>query len=147
MFRAPIDIDVLGEEIKMKRKGVATRSCVFEVRGEEWVWRYGKKSEGARLNGHTLLVLERQRMGEEGRERLAQLVRDEREDEIQGATKWGAGRGGRLDLGVDGEDERVVLVIVVTCLEMLKKEVDRRRFVHPLPVTPVFSGREEMRVN
>jgi hypothetical protein len=30
--------------------------------------------------------------------------------------------------------------VVMSCLVMLKKEIDRRRNVHPVPFTPAFSG-------
>jgi hypothetical protein len=54
------------EVVKMRRKALMTRACVFEYGGWEWEWRYGRSEEGAKMNGHTLLVCERSRAGEKG---------------------------------------------------------------------------------
>jgi hypothetical protein len=127
------------EEVKLKRKALMTRSCVFEYRGDEFEWRYGRQDEGARMNGHTLLVLEKKQLGGGVKERVAQLVRDEEVDREMGIKKTEAGRGGRLDfVGTYGGREEVLAVM--SCLIMLKKEIDRRRNVHPVPFTPAFSG-------
>jgi hypothetical protein len=67
------------EEAKMKRKALMTRSCVFEYTSEEFEWRYGRQDEGANMNGHTLLVLEK-KLGGGVKEKVAQLVRDEEVD-------------------------------------------------------------------
>ena len=85
-FRAPIRIDVLGENVILKRRAIMTRACVFECRGEEREWRYGKKEEGAKMNGHTLLILEKTKMDGK-REKVAHLLRDAKEDEMQGSRK------------------------------------------------------------
>lgn len=97
-----------------------------------------------------LLVLEKvfKEVDAKGREkevrrvRVAQLIRNE-ETRTPGSRGASAGNGGRLECclervvggvvgeGVDGEGEKEVLVdevtVVVTCLVMLKKEVDRLR--------------------
>jgi len=127
------------EEVKLKRKALMTRSCVFEHRGEEFEWRYGKQDEGARMNGHTFLVPEKRRLGGGMKERVAQLVRDEEVDREMRIKKTEAERGGRLDfVGACGGREEVL--VVMSCLIMLNKEIDRRRNAHPVPITPAFSG-------
>jgi hypothetical protein len=52
---------------------------VFEYTSEEFEWRYGRQDEGANMNGHTLLVLEK-KLGGGVKEKVAQLVRDEEVD-------------------------------------------------------------------
>jgi hypothetical protein len=126
------------EEANMKRKALMTRSCVFEFRGEEYEWRYGRVEEGAKMNGHTLLVCEKRRQNW-AKERVAQLVRDENVDWEMGIKKTEAGRGGRLDF-VRGNGGEAEVLVVMSCLVMLKKEIDRRRNAHPVPITPAFSS-------
>jgi hypothetical protein len=135
-----IVIQLLGngmEEAKMKRKALMTRSCVFDFRSEEYEWRYGRSEEGAKMNGHTLLVCEKRDGGV--KQRVAQLTRDENVDREMGIKKTEAGRGGRLDFMGKEDGEREVLV-VMSCLVMLKKEIDRRRNAHPVPITRAFSS-------
>ena len=128
------------EVVRMRRKALMTRACVFEYDGWEWEWRYGRSEEGAKMNGHTLLVCERTRAGE--KEKVALLVRDHDMDEKGDTSKLGAGRGGRLDLKIVEEErtEELEILLVMSCLVMLKKEIDRRRNAHPVPITPTFSG-------
>jgi hypothetical protein len=127
------------EEVKLKRKALMTRSCVFEYRGEEFEWRYGRQDEGARMNGHTLLVLGKKQSGGGMKEKVAQLVRDDEVDREMEIKKTEAGRGGRLDfVGTYGGREEVL--VVMSCLVMLKKEIDRRRNAHPVPISQAFSG-------
>jgi hypothetical protein len=53
------------------------------------------------MNGHTFLVCEKRGGG--GKERVAQLVRDDEVDREMGIKKTEAARGGRLDfVGVEG---------------------------------------------
>ena len=128
------------EVVKMRRKALMTRACVFEYGGWEWGWRYGRSEEGAKMNGHTLLVCERTRAGE--KVKIAQLVRDQEMDEKGGTGKAVAGRGGRLDIKIleEKDREQMEVLVVMSCLVMLKKEIDRRRNTHPVPITPAFSG-------
>jgi hypothetical protein len=126
-----IEVEVLGGEhmevVKIKRRAIMTRACVFTFGGCDWEWRYGRKAEGAKHNGHTLLVLGRSRGGI--METAARLVRDE-EAAVMGDTKSTyAGRGGKLELGRDvvGGGEEMESVVVMSALIMLKKEVDRKR--------------------
>ena len=89
------------------------------------------------MNGHTLLVCEKRDGGV--KEMVAQLARDENVDREMGIKKTEAGRGGRLEFMGKEDGVREVL-IVMSCLVMLKKEIDRRRNAHPVPITPVFSS-------
>ena len=125
------------EEVKMKRKALMTRSCVFDFKGEEYEWRYGRSEEGAKMNGHTLLVCEKRDGGV--KERAAQLTREENVDREMGLKKMEVGRGGRLDF-IGKEDREREVLVVMGCLVMLKKEIDRRRNAHPVPITPAFSS-------
>jgi hypothetical protein len=138
-----IEIHLLGKEetetVKIKRRALMTRACVFVYRGWEWEWRYGRSDEGAKMNGHTLLVLERIREGGGEKEVVARLVRDQAADEKGGTKPTDAGRGGKLELSVD-EGQKVEVLVIMSCLVMLKKEIDRRRNAHPVPITPAFSG-------
>jgi hypothetical protein len=58
-----------------------------------------------------------------------------------GTSKAGAERGGRLDIKITEENGRGELgvLIVMSCLVMLKKEIDRRNNNH-VPITHIFSG-------
>ncbi|RFU27669.1 hypothetical protein B7463_g8674, partial [Scytalidium lignicola] len=119
------------DKVKMKRKALMTRACVFEYGGDEWAWRYGKRNEGAKMNGHTLLVLEKNKISESVR--VAQLVRDKETDAQGDTTKYRAGRGGRLDISRELNGTMEVL-IVTSCLIMLKKEIDRRGNARGVPI-------------
>ena len=128
-----IDINLLGadgtETVKIKRVGLATRACVFEYGGWEWKWRYGYRKEGAKASGHTLLVLQRKKQGsgeEEVDQVVAKLLRDHAADEEGGTKATDAGRGGRLELGLVDEERTVDVLVIMSCLVMLKKEIDRR---------------------
>ena len=140
-----IDIYLLGtdgtETVKIKRKTVGTRECVFDYGGWEWKWRYGHRKEGAKTNGHTLLVLQRKR--KEGREKevVAKLVRDHDADKEGGTKATDAGRGGRLELGFADEERKVDVLVIMSCLVMLKKEIDRRRFARGVPIVTGWSAK------
>lgn len=116
-----------------------TRACVFVYRGWEWEWRYGRSDEGAKMNGHTLLVLERIKEGGGEKAVVAKLVRDHGADEKGGTKPTDAGRGGKLELSIADERQKVEILAIMSCLVMLK-EIDRRRNAHPVPITPAFSG-------
>lgn len=126
-----IDIHLLGaegtENVKIKRKGMGTRACVFDYGGWEWKWRYGHHKEGYKHVEHTLLVLQRKQKGGGEKEVMAKLVRDHEADKDGGTKATDAGRGGRLELGFAEEDPKVEVLVIMSCLVMLKKEIDRRR--------------------
>ncbi|PTB67360.1 hypothetical protein BBK36DRAFT_1116360 [Trichoderma citrinoviride] len=140
------------EEIQVVNKGLATRAQVFRTQHlGTFEWRYagrGERKKAAAAGGgggggadDSLLVLDRIVMvasegglgqQEERRVPVARFVRNE-EVRTRGTKATTAGNGGRLmvDLreweGVKGEMERVEVLVVASCLVMLKKEVDRRR--------------------
>ena len=117
-----------------------TRATGFESRKwGKFEWRYGRSGERrvvADGNGiaeiNNLLVLEKvvsvgQR--DEERVRVAQLIRSE-ETRTPGTKSRDAGNGGRLEIcSRDEEGSELVdeVTVVVTCLVMLKKEIDRLR--------------------
>jgi hypothetical protein len=139
-----IEIHLLGKEgsetVKIKRRALMTRACIFVYRGWEWEWRYGRSDEGAKMNGHTLLVLERIKEGGGEKAAVAKLVRNHGADEEGGTKPTDAGRGGKLELSIADEGQKVEILVIMSCLVMLKKEIDRRRNAHPVPITPAFSG-------
>jgi len=139
-----IELYLLGndgrETVKIKRRSLTTRACIFEYGGWEWKWRYGRKDEGAKRNGHTILVLERIREGGGELEVVARLVRDHDADEKGGTKPTDAGRGGRLELGTADKGQKVEALVIMSCLVMLKKEIDRRRTASGIPITAVFDG-------
>jgi len=135
-----------GEEtFEIKSSGMWTRSCRFEWRGETWEWRYaGRKekrveAEAEEMDVNNLLVLERwvegsgEGEGKENRRRVARLIRGE-DTRTPGTKRSDWGNGGRLEMRLEEEgcEERrgineVEVVVVVTALVILKKEVDRLR--------------------
>ena len=117
-----------------------TRACVFNYNGWEWEWRYGRSDEGAKMNGHTLLVLERIREGGGEKAVVARLVRDHDADERGGTKAIDAGRGGKLELSIADEGQKIEVLVIMSCLVMLKKEIDRRRTASGIPITAVFDG-------
>ncbi len=129
------DDDLEAEVFEMTGKSLFTRTVEFETR--KWgrfEWRYGNKRERAEWDADNLLILEKVIVGREGerRERVAQLVRGE-QMRTAGTKKASAGNGGRLMMDLQGGQEKgeVVseVVVVVTVLVMLKKEIDRLRMI------------------
>jgi hypothetical protein len=131
-----LDADVF----EMAGKSMWSRAVLFESR--KWgrfEWRYGDRKEKKALKAegwgevNNLLVLERvvYRGGDKGKEeriRVAQLLRGE-ETRTPGTKASAAGNGGRLEMCLVGEAGEVIdeVTVVVTCLVMLKKEIDRMR--------------------
>jgi hypothetical protein len=140
-----IEIYLLGndgkETVKIKRRSLTTRACIFEYGGWEWKWRYGRKDEGAKRGGHTILVLERIREGGGELQVVARLVRDHDADEKGGTKPTDAGRGGRLEWGIADEGQQVDVLVIISCLVMLKKEIDRRRTAKGIPYVTAWGGR------
>jgi hypothetical protein len=117
-------------------KSMFTRAVGFESR--KWgrfEWRYGRKVERkvvAESNEigeiYNLLVLEKVTNSGES-VRVAQLIRSE-ETRTPGTKASFAGNGGRLEMCLRSEEGGELIdedTIVVTCLVMLKKEIDRLR--------------------
>lgn len=123
-----------GEAFEVAGEGVCTRAHTVRTHLGTLRWRYAGRRETKAAGASSLLVLERVTGvgAAERRTRIAQLVRSEAL-RTPGTTRATAGNGGRLlvDLGewVGGKAEaRAAEVLVLSsCLVMLKKEVDRRR--------------------
>jgi hypothetical protein len=129
VVRIGADDDIHAESFKLVSQGLMTRAVGFETRTKgKFVWRYGKKSERTAHGAYNLLILEK--VVEKGQNvRIAQLVRND-ETRTPGTNKHHAGNGGRLEMAL-GEDEKgyFEVVVVATCLVMLKKEIDRLRTI------------------
>jgi hypothetical protein len=139
-----IEIYLLGndgrETVKIKRRSLTTRACIFEYGEWQWKWRYGRKDEGAKRGGHTILVLERIREGGGELQVVTRLVRDHDADEKGGTKPTDAGRGGRLEWGIAGEGQQVEVLLIMSCLVILKKEIDRRRTARGIPYVTAWGG-------
>lgn len=136
------DDDLEAEEFEMVGKSLFHRTVGFETR--KWgrfEWRYGSKVERAQFAADNLLILEKVGMGDE-RVRVAQLVRNDVLRTL-GTKYLAAGNGGRLQMDLVGEkgDEVVdEVVVVVTCLVMLKKEIDRLRAIQIAAMSSAAGG-------
>jgi len=124
------DDDLDADEFEMVPNSLLNRSVGFETRRwGRFEWRYGSKSERAEYSANNLLVLEKLSGDGRGRVRVAQLVRNE-VFRTPGTSHMAAGNGGRLQMDLVGEKGHEMVdevVVVVTCLVMLKKEIDRLR--------------------
>ena len=124
----------------MVGRNLLSRAVGFESRRwGKFEWRYGDRKEKKALRSegggevNSLLVLEKVVPGrgegkKEVRIRVAQLLRGE-DTRTPGSKSMSSGNGGRLELCLSGEDGEVIdeVTVVVTCLVMLKKEIDRMR--------------------
>ncbi|KAH8593099.1 hypothetical protein B0O99DRAFT_628077 [Bisporella sp. PMI_857] len=127
---------VEAEEFEIVNKSMLNRTVEFVSRvwGGKFEWRYaGKEERGERVD--CLLVLEKVVDGDKGeRIRIAQLMRGD-ETRTPGTRGSHAGNGGRLEMRLEKEggeqDGKIVseVIVVVTSLVMLKKEIDRRRIL------------------
>lgn len=128
-----------GEAFEVVNKGLTTRAQVLRTHLGTFQWRYAGREERRAAGANNLLVLDRivtvaleGGKQEERRIPVARLVRSE-ELRSEGTKATTAGNGGRLmmDLreweGAKGEAEQMEVLVVASCLVMLKKEVDRRR--------------------
>lgn len=126
----------------MVGKSLLTRAVCFESkRWGKFEWRYcGKKERGTvgeKINN--VLVLEK--IVDEKRVRVAQLIRSE-ETRTPGTKSSYAGNGGRLEMCVGGEEGLLVdeVTVVATCLVMMKKEIDRLRTVQIMVMSGAAGG-------
>jgi hypothetical protein len=126
------DDDLDADEFEMVRKSLLCRTVDFKTRRwGKFQWRYGSKSERAQYAADNLLILEK--VGGDGVEkvRVAQLVRNG-VLRTPGTNYLAAGNGGRLQMDLVGEKGHELVdevTVVVTCLVMLKKEIDRLRAI------------------
>lgn len=108
--------------------------------GRAFEWSYAKRRD-ARGRKVNLLVLKRTD-GDAGRGRgkvIAQLVRGD-ETRTPGSSRSSAGNGGELLLDRDAGEALDEVLIVATCLLMLKREIDRRRMLQTAVIAAAVSG-------
>ncbi|KAF9770819.1 hypothetical protein IL306_011577 [Fusarium sp. DS 682] len=146
------------EEIEISCKGVLTRSTIMRTHLGTFEWRYSSRSERRAAQAvigeevDCLLILDQVMKvavaggkQEERRRKVGQFVRSENL-RTQGSRKSSAGNGGRLMLDLrqwmDRKDEAVEMeiLVVASCVSMLKKEVDRRRMHQTMVIMAVASG-------
>jgi hypothetical protein len=149
--RIGADDDIGSDTFNLDSKGLLTRTVVFESRRwGKFEWRYAKKNEctavGDQINN--ILVLEKifnEVKGKEKRVRIAQLVRS-KQTRTPGTKAMDAGNGGRLEMclgGLERDGKEPVLdevTVVLTCLAMLKKEIDRLRTTQIMIMSGAASG-------
>lgn len=127
------------EEFEFSSKGVFTRSQAIRTHLGTLEWRYASRQERKAIGADSLLILELVSKvalvggsQEERKKKVAYFVRNE-EYRSQGTSRMTAGNGGRLMMDLrewadsKGEAEQMEVLVIATCLTMLKKEVDRRR--------------------
>lgn len=125
------------DEFEMKSKGILSRTIYFD--SSQWghfEWRYAGRNErrltdpSGKKSIHNLLVLEKVIGNGENEQRIkvAHLIRSE-ETRTPGTRSSCAGNGGRLEMCLNGVEGALMdeVTVVVTCLVMLKKEIDRLR--------------------
>lgn len=131
------DDDVTADVFEINGKSLLTRTTCLESRKwGKFEWRYAGKSERSLIEPeakvNNLLVLEKVVIGESGKEeriKVAQLVRSEG-TRTPGTKASYAGNGGSLEMCLRDEDGRELVdevTVAMTCLVMLKKEIDRLR--------------------
>jgi hypothetical protein len=135
------------EQFEVVNKGFATRTQVFRTHLGTFQWRYAGREERKAAGADNLLVLDRITKvaleggrQEERRTPVARLVRNA-EVRSKGTRVTTAGNGGRLMMnlreweGTKGEVEQMEVLVVASCLVMLKKEIDRRRMHQAIATT------------
>lgn len=141
-----------GEDFEVVPKGHLTRSQVMRTPLGTFEWRYAKKMERRAGNASSLLVLDRVTnvaldggKQEERRHQVAKLVRNA-EYRTGGSDRTTAGNGGRLLMDLrEWEDrksdvDQMEVLVVASCLMMLKKEVDRRRVHQTIAIMSAGGG-------
>lgn len=132
-----------GEDITLDCKSSFSRATVMRTPYGSFEWRYSTRAERRAVGPEvdSLLILDRKTTvalaggkKETRRCRVGQFVRGGGGLRTEGTKRSTAGNGGRLMLDLNqwvdgkGEVEQVELLAVASCVSMLKKEVDRRRF-------------------
>ncbi|KAF4432095.1 hypothetical protein FACUT_8485 [Fusarium acutatum] len=146
------------EEIEISYKGVLTRSTIMRTHLGTFEWRYSSRAERRSTKASVgeeigcLLILDQVMKvavaggkQEERRRKVGQFVRSDGL-RTQGSKRSSAGNGGRLMLDLrewlDRKNEAIEMEIlaVVSCLSMMKKEVDRRRMHQTMAIMGGASG-------
>ncbi|KAH7321108.1 hypothetical protein B0I35DRAFT_477624 [Stachybotrys elegans] len=134
------------EEFAVLSRGISTRAQIMRTPLGTFTWRFASRHERREEAAHSLLIMERITTvaleGGKKREiprRVAHLIRN---DEVRavGSSKSSAGNGGRLVMDLrewadtKGEAEQMEVLVVASCLVMLKKEIDRRRMLQAMVI-------------
>ncbi|KAG5748428.1 hypothetical protein H9Q72_009677 [Fusarium xylarioides] len=146
------------EEIEISCKGVLTRSTILRTHLGTFEWRYSSRAERRTAKASVgedvdcLLILDQVMKvalaggkQEERRRKVGQFVRSDGL-RTQGSRRSSAGNGGRLMLDLrewlDRKNEAIEMEIlaVVSCISMMKKEVDRRRMHQTMAIMGGASG-------
>ncbi|KAF6529822.1 hypothetical protein HZS61_001134 [Fusarium oxysporum f. sp. conglutinans] len=146
------------EEIEISCKGVLTRSTIMRTHLGTFEWRYSSRAERRSAKASVgeeidcLLILDQVMKvavaggkQEERRRKVGQFVRSDGL-RTQGSRRSSAGNGGRLMLDLrewfDRKNEAIEMEIlaVVSCVSMMKKEVDRRRMHQTMAIMAGASG-------
>ncbi|KAH8587695.1 hypothetical protein B0O99DRAFT_641099 [Bisporella sp. PMI_857] len=134
------DDDLCADVFEIRSESIMSRTMLFTTRRwGTYRWRYvGKKERNMGVDN--LLILEREG-GPKDWNMIARLKRGE-STRTPGTKKRDAGNGGRLEMFLGGilESEELEIIIVVTCLVMLKKEIDRLRGAQIAVLTGALSG-------
>jgi len=140
------DDDIEADTFDMIGKSLLTRTICFESgKYGGFEWRYASRSERSAISNpppNNVLLLEKV-VGDE-RTLVARLIRSD-ETRTVGSKSSSAGNGGRLEMALGGEsagEAEVIdeVTVVVTCLVMLKKEIDRLRTVQIMVMSAAASG-------
>ncbi|KAJ0298906.1 hypothetical protein COL5a_011821 [Colletotrichum fioriniae] len=149
------ETDVSAVDLQIVSKSLTSRTQILKTPLGTFQWRYATRKERAAVPGaDQLLVCELVqtialaggKKTEESKTRIAQFVRG-KETRTRGTGRTTAGNGGRLMLDVmrwadskDGGREAVEVLVVASCVCMLKKEVDRRRMQQMMILAAGASG-------
>ncbi|KAK1728119.1 hypothetical protein CaCOL14_000581 [Colletotrichum acutatum] len=147
--------DVGAADLQIVSKSLASRTQILKTPLGTFQWRYATRKERAAVPGDDQLLicelvqtiaLAGGKKTEESKTRIAQFVRG-KETRTRGTGRTTAGNGGRLMLDVmrwadskDGGREAVEVLVVASCVCMLKKEVDRRRMQQMMILAAGASG-------
>ncbi|KYK55705.1 hypothetical protein DCS_07669 [Drechmeria coniospora] len=142
--KRPPHMQLLGEAacdevFEVHAKGCHTRAQGIRTHLGTFRWRYASRAERRAAGADSLVVLDLVTSvalaggkSRERRRRIAQLVRND-EWRTKGTRGCTAGNGGRLmmDLGdwaaAKSELLQMEVLVIASCIVMLKKEVDRRK--------------------
>ncbi|GKT57378.1 hypothetical protein ColTof4_11524 [Colletotrichum tofieldiae] len=144
-----------GLDVSIVSKSLTTRTQILKTPLGTFRWRYASRRERAAVSGaDDLLICELVqnvalaggKKAEEKTARVAQFVRGA-ETRTKGSGRSTAGNGGRLMVDLarwadlkDGARDAVEVLVLASCVCMLKKEVDRRRMQQMMIIAGGASG-------
>ena len=146
------------DSFELTSRSLLSRAVRFRTRLGTFEWRYASRKERKAVGADSLLVLDRvvrifnsatapgaHEKEEEVRTPVAQLLRNA-EYRSPGSRPSSAGNGGRLLVDLNPwqdakeDTDMVRIMVVTTCVAMLKKEIDRRRAQQIAVMAAVASG-------